>query len=126
LSITPITWDTMGLDSNDVNAGPNEFLVGARVTNTGAAAVADVVTTFNLGVYGGATPNNTAPIITSGTGAGLPTIHLTTGTANTVSIAALAAGASHDVYFDVTVERNSQSYLTAQSYYIAATDTQGD
>src|SRR5436309_1138266 len=34
LSIQPISWNVIGLDSNDVNAGPNRYLVAARVTNT--------------------------------------------------------------------------------------------
>src|SRR5689334_18691046 len=37
LSITPITWNIIGLDSNNVNVGPNHFPVGARVCNTGDA-----------------------------------------------------------------------------------------
>src|SRR5207248_495670 len=78
LTITPITWDEVGLDSNNVTVGPNQYLVGARVTTTGGSAVSNVTATFNLGTYGGATPNDSAPIITSGTGTGLPTIHQTT------------------------------------------------
>ena len=35
LTVTPITWNVIGLDSNDVNVGPNHFPVGARVCNTG-------------------------------------------------------------------------------------------
>ena len=33
LTITPITWNVIGLDSNNVNVGPNDFPVGARVCN---------------------------------------------------------------------------------------------
>ena len=29
------TWNVIGLDSNNVNVGPNRFPVGARVCNTG-------------------------------------------------------------------------------------------
>src|SRR4051794_21554887 len=43
LTITPITWGVMGLDSNDVTTGPNEFPVGARVCNTGTTAASNVV-----------------------------------------------------------------------------------
>src|SRR5436190_9304555 len=35
LTIAPITWGVIGLDSNDVTVGPNLFPVGARVCNTG-------------------------------------------------------------------------------------------
>src|SRR5438105_2381615 len=49
LTITPLTWDSIGLDSNNpANSGPNQFLVGQRVTNTGAAAVTNVTATLNL------------------------------------------------------------------------------
>lgn len=30
LNIEPITWNVIGLDSNNVNVGPNDFPVGAR------------------------------------------------------------------------------------------------
>ena len=30
LTVTPITWDVIGLDSNNVNVGPNLYLVGVR------------------------------------------------------------------------------------------------
>ena len=42
LSITPITWNVIGLDSNDVTTGPNLFPVGVRVCNTGDADVTNV------------------------------------------------------------------------------------
>jgi len=34
LTITPLTWNIIGLDSNNVNVGPNNFPVGARVVAT--------------------------------------------------------------------------------------------
>jgi hypothetical protein len=46
LTITPITWNVVGLDSNNVNLGPNNFPVGARVCNTGDTAALNVVSTF--------------------------------------------------------------------------------
>src|SRR5438874_2227166 len=46
LSITPISWDIIGLDSNNVNGGPNDFLVGARVKNTGDQTANNVVANF--------------------------------------------------------------------------------
>ena len=36
VSVTPISWNVIGLDSNNVNVGPNHFPVGVRVCNTGA------------------------------------------------------------------------------------------
>ena len=43
LTITPITWNVVGLDSNNVNAGSNMFASGARVCNTGSTAATNVV-----------------------------------------------------------------------------------
>jgi hypothetical protein len=44
LTITPITWNVIGLDSNKTSTGPDTFLVGARVANTGDATATNVVT----------------------------------------------------------------------------------
>jgi hypothetical protein len=38
LTITPITWNVIGLDNNDQTKGPNRFLIGAKVCNTGDTA----------------------------------------------------------------------------------------
>ena len=46
LSIAPLTWNVIGLDSNNVNAGPNTFPVGARACNTGDAAATNTAATF--------------------------------------------------------------------------------
>src|SRR5829696_1607875 len=46
LSVTPITWNIIGLDSNNVNVGPNHFPVGARVCNTGDAVATNVKSSF--------------------------------------------------------------------------------
>src|SRR5206468_2074850 len=46
LTITPITWGVVGLDSNQVTDGPNVFPVGARVCNTGDMAATNVQSAF--------------------------------------------------------------------------------
>src|SRR5437660_12451928 len=46
LTVTPTTWNVVGLDSNNVNSGPNTFQAGARVCNTGGTAVTNVIGTF--------------------------------------------------------------------------------
>src|SRR5437763_9339353 len=38
LTITPLTWNVVGLDSNAPSSGPDLFPVGARVCNTGDAS----------------------------------------------------------------------------------------
>jgi hypothetical protein len=42
LTIRPTTWNVIGLDSNNVNVGPNTFQVGARVCNTGGTTLNNV------------------------------------------------------------------------------------
>src|SRR5262249_11721346 len=85
LSITPISWNVIGLDSNNVNAGPNRFLVGARVTNTGNATATNVQTSY---AWDSANP----------------LINLES--QSTQSVASLAPGASADFYYDVFVTRD--------------------
>jgi hypothetical protein len=46
LTITPITWDVVGLDSNGPLTGPYLFPVGARVCNTSGAPMASVDVNF--------------------------------------------------------------------------------
>src|SRR5215216_4350479 len=46
LTITPLTWNIVGLDSNNVNVGPSNFPVGARVCNTGDAIATNVTSSF--------------------------------------------------------------------------------
>jgi hypothetical protein len=46
LTVTPITWDIIGLDSNSPATGPQDFPVGARVCSIGAPAVNAVTATF--------------------------------------------------------------------------------
>ncbi|NJC95876.1 MAG: hypothetical protein FIB03_05990, partial [Anaerolineae bacterium] len=42
LTITPLTWNVVGLDSNNVSVGPNNFPVGARVCYSGDATATSV------------------------------------------------------------------------------------
>ena len=41
LTIEPMTWNVIGLDSNNVNVGPNRFPIGARVCNAGPTATVE-------------------------------------------------------------------------------------
>lgn len=103
LSITPLTWNVVGLDSNNVNVGPNNFPVGARVCNTGTAAT-NLVATFvwdTSNAY----------------------IDLRTGSLNPITLSSLAAGSPaspscYDFYFEVSVARNSAAYNTTRRYHI--------
>jgi uncharacterized repeat protein (TIGR01451 family) len=97
ITVTPTTWNIIGLDSNDVNAGPDTFQVGARACNTGAAAVTNLSASF---IWDSANPyielsGNAAPTTKS-----------------------LAAGACVDFYFQIAVVRTPSAYDTARRYHI--------
>jgi hypothetical protein len=104
LTVTPITWDVVGLDSNDVNVGPNNFPVGAEVCNNGDAAATNLNFAF-------------AWVTTD------PNINLRPGSYGTVgnpypTLASLAVGACLDVYFEVQVTRNAAAYDNTARYLI--------
>ncbi|HEY3025197.1 MAG TPA: hypothetical protein VGJ55_03500 [Pyrinomonadaceae bacterium] len=97
LTIQPTTWNVIGLDSNNVNSGPNTFQVGARVCNTGGAAVTNVSGTF---VW----DSVNAFINLSGP--------------STINVPSLAAGSCVDFYYTVVVTRSTLAYNTTRRYHI--------
>jgi hypothetical protein len=110
LTITPLTWNIIGLDSNNVNVGPSNFPVGARVCNTGVAIATNVLSSF---VWDSSDPYiNSRP-----------------GSLTTLSVPSLAPTACTDFYFEVTVTRNAAAYNPAshtRRYHITAmADTLG-
>ena len=118
LSITPTTWNVIGLDSNNVNVGPNTFPVGARVCNTSGVTITNLAATLNLGPGGSpAISISGAPSITYGT--------LTSGTATAqipsqYTIKVPAANCA-DFYFNVEIVRNASSYNQATPFTITVT-----
>ena len=112
LTVSPITWNVIGLDSNNVNVGPNYFPVGARVCNTGSEAATNVTATFvwedGLNLY-----------------TGDPYINLRLGTLSTINLGALNPGSCTtnylDAYFEVQVTRNSSAYDKTRAYHIDVT-----
>src|ERR1700752_3101789 len=46
LNIAPVSWNVIGLDSNNPSSGPDTYQIGARVCNTGGAPVSNLVGTF--------------------------------------------------------------------------------
>lgn len=123
LKITPVTWDIIGLDSNDVTVGPNTFIVGARVCNIGSVAATNVTGTYleqgtdNLLIGLRDQSSYTIASLPAGpdpdpTNAGTyfypnPTF---TGIPNNCI----------DFYFNVLVTRTSTAYTTTQGYIITA------
>lgn len=99
LTVTPITWNVIGLDSNNVNVGPNNFPVGARVCNTGTTPATDVTADF---VWDSSDPY----------------IGLRPGSQDPIALASLANGTCWDFYFEVSVTRNAAAYDHNRRYHI--------
>ncbi|HUP87334.1 MAG TPA: hypothetical protein VM143_16900 [Acidimicrobiales bacterium] len=103
LTVEAITWNVLGLDSNDVSVGPATYPVGGRVCNTGSEA-ATVSASF---------------VWTSSS----PAMSLE-GPA-TIDLGLLPAGSCRDAYWNVTVARAASSYDATRGYVIEATSTDG-
>jgi LPXTG-site transpeptidase (sortase) family protein len=99
LTINSITWGVVGLDSNNVSVGPNEFPAGARVCNTGTSAANNLVSTF---VWDS---SNTY-------------INTQSGSQTTLTQTSLAAGSCVDFYYNVEVTRSSSAYFASRDYHI--------
>ncbi len=102
LTITPITWNVIGLDSNDVTDGPENFPVGARVCNTGDAAATNLSADFVWDTTD-------------------PYINLRPGSLDPITLSSLAAGACHDFYFEVSITRDAAAYDNSADYHITVT-----
>ncbi|HLC04560.1 MAG TPA: hypothetical protein VJK02_16110, partial [Anaerolineales bacterium] len=111
LTAAPLTWNVVGLDSNDVNVGPNNFPVGARVCNTGDSPATNVTSTFvwdTSDAFIDLRPGS----LTQFTGA--------------EAVPTLAPGSCHDFYYEVQVSRSASAYNHTRRYHITATaDTLG-
>jgi len=99
LTVTPSTWNIIGLDSNTPAFGPNRFPVGAKVCSS--SAVTDVPVTFSADSAN-------------------PYIYLRPGSLSTITIPSIAAGACADAYFEVEVTQNSAAFDTTLQYHISA------
>lgn len=107
LSITPYSWNVIGLDSNNVNVGPNEFPVGAKVCNSASATTATNVTVSF--VWDSANSY----------------INISSTSSSTMIIPSIAPGSCAYAYFTVAITRTSAAYDTKRSYHITAVDSQG-
>ncbi len=102
LTVTPITWNIIGLDSNNVNVGPQNFPVGARVCNTGDAVANNVAATLawdTLNSY----------------------INIRPGSSNPLTKSNLAVNACTDFYFEVQVTRDAAAYDTTRNFHVEVT-----
>src|SRR5689334_21109112 len=101
LTVTPVTWNVIGLDSNAPATGPRYFPVGERVCTTTATGPIAVTLAWDF-----ANPN----------------INLRTGTQNPITLGPLAAGACADAYFEVDVTPNASSFDTKRRFHVTATE----
>ena len=102
LTISPITWDVVGLDSNNPATGPNRFPVGARVCSVGGTATT-VSATFT---WDSANTN----------------VSLRPGSLSTVNLGSISSGACVDAYFEAEISRTAAAFDTVRRYHITATD----
>ena len=102
LTVQPISWNVVGLDSNNVAVGPNRYPVAVRVCNTGTTAAANVIATF---VWDTTNAN------------------LTLAESANQGVGSLAAGACADVYWTAVVTRATAAYNSVRRYHV---DVSGD
>ena len=113
LTVAPITWNVIGLDSNDVNVGPNNFPVGVRVCNTGPDPATNVTATFEWDDGNDKYTGDTY-------------INLRSGSLDSITFpGTLASGSCTDFYFEATVTRNASAYDHTRSYHIDITSDEG-
>ena len=101
LTIEPITWDVIGLDSDNVNDGPDQFISGARVCNTGDTPAKNLSLNFIW------EQDFSNPIISLNS-------------SDHQSLISLANGECHNFYFNIKVTRSDQSYDNSRQYHITA------
>jgi len=100
LEITKGSWDTAGLDSNNVNVGPNQTIIQFRVKNPDPINTAhDVTANFAW------TSTNTY-------------INLAPGETTVKNIGDILPGETKDVFYLVEITRNSGAYLTSRNYQV--------
>ncbi len=104
LTVTPLTWNIIGLDSNSPTTGPRHFPVGARVCSS--VATSNVAVAF---VWGSANAN----------------VDLRVGSLSTLNFPSIGAGACVDAYFEAAVNPVPAAYDTTRRYHVTATDGTG-
>ena len=117
--IRMITWNVIGLDSNDPeNSGPNKFMVGFRVSADAAGFdgyTAKIVALDGTDLFGtGFTIGDSDGSFTSDIDDGVDNIYFTGIT--TYGDIDIAANSSKDIYFNVEVLRSKASHGQIQPF----------
>lgn len=117
LTIEPLTWDFIGLDSNNVNVGPNEYLTGARVCNVGSEPAQNLKVRFaREGAYN---PYLTIINALNSDTWTVPSLPSGARPLNHHKVASKPANC-FDAYYNITIARNAGAYATTQRYRIEA------
>ncbi|MEW6054791.1 MAG: hypothetical protein AB1552_13585 [Nitrospirota bacterium] len=115
LTVTPLTWNIIGLDSNSPATGPSRFPVGARICNTGTTAASNVAVNFAW--------DDGADLY-----AGNPYINLRSGSLSSItipSISHITPNNCADAYFEAEVAKIAAAFDKTRRYHITATDSLG-
>ncbi|TFC27583.1 tandem-95 repeat protein [Cryobacterium sp. TMT2-18-3] len=99
LTITPTEWNVVGLDSNSVTSGPNQFSVGAEVCNVTGTAVTGVDVAWNW------TTANT---------------YINLDSTSTKSVPSIAANSCTKLWWTVEITRNAAAYNAKRGFTISA------
>lgn len=110
LTVTPLTWNIIGLDSNSPATGPNHFPVGARICNTGDTDASDVVAEFAW--------DDLADLY-----AGDFYINLRPGSLSSINIPSITAGSCFDAYYEAEVTQVPAAFGKTRRYHITASDS---
>lgn len=126
LYIEPITFDHIGLDSNNVNVGPNDYLIGARVCNISGSTLTNIQVKFDslstnnfITVTAVGSPRTDTITIASLPSGGLPqnpnnNNFVNSGTAN------ITPANCYNAYYNAFISRNPSAYNTVLQYKISA------
>ena len=101
LTVTPVTWNVIGLDSNTPASGPRYFPVGERVCSTTGTGPITVTLTWD---------------------SANPYISLRAGSLNPITLPAMAAGSCADAYFEVDLTQVAAAYDTKRRFHVTATE----
>ncbi|MGD9627403.1 MAG: carboxypeptidase regulatory-like domain-containing protein, partial [Methanobacteriales archaeon] len=104
LTLTKGSWDTIGLDHNNVNQGPNQYLVQIRVTNNALTTATNVTANFTW------TTTN-------------PYINLAPNENATKNLGDIPAGATVDALYLIEITRTSTAYDTSRNYTVTVAGT---
>ncbi|MCU0303566.1 MAG: hypothetical protein MUC56_05875 [Thermoanaerobaculales bacterium] len=112
ITVTPITWDVVGLDSNrPLTSGPELFPVGAEVCS--AVATTNVTVGF---VWPDGNGNGWD------FGPGDPFINLRPSSLTSLAFPVIGAGECVDAYFELQLTRSAAAFGQSREYVIQASD----